>query len=129
MSKSFKIFLVAALLALTGFLAWKFLLSPSSEPTVNTPAETTEETEPQTPTARPEPFGEAVRTATMAAELTQTATTPEEWSEVGVLWDSAMQFMMKVPEDHAQYGTAQDRIATYAGNRDYAFTNAGLLDP
>ena len=77
----------------------------------------------------PQPFAEAVRNATSAAELTQTAQTPEEWSVVAIKWDDAMQLMMKVPEDHEQYAIAQDRIPTYQANRDYAFTNAGLLEP
>lgn len=127
MSKPFKIFLVVALLATVGFLLGKILLQPSGQtlaPTANPDAETT-----TAAVAQPEPFAEAVRNATSAAELTQTAQTPEAWAEVGVQWDTAMQFMMKVPQEHEQYAIAQDRIPTYQANRDYAFTNAGLLEP
>ncbi|MEL6385373.1 MAG: hypothetical protein AAFQ89_23495 [Cyanobacteria bacterium J06626_18] len=136
MSKPFKIFLLVALLALTGFLAWKFLLNASGPTTAlqtqpeveETPSSDSPDNSPEdNPT--PQPFTEAVRTATSAAELTQTAQTTEEWSTVGVQWDNAMQLMMKVPEDHEQYAIAQDRIPTYQANRDYAFTNAGLLEP
>ena len=121
MSKPFKIFLVVALLAVAGLLAWKFLLPSSSETTASQPSQ---------PAATDlEPFAEAVRTATRAAEQTQTAQTTEEWATVAVQWDNAMQFMMKVPEEHEQYAIAQNRIPIYQDNRDYAFTNAGLLEP
>jgi len=78
---------------------------------------------------QPEPFAEAVRLATGAANLAQTAQTTEEWGQVGVKWDEAAQFMLKVPENHEQYSIAQDRIPTYQKNRDDALTRAGLLSP
>lgn len=142
MSKSFKISLVVALLVLMGVLAWRFLFNVSDQTPASPPAQP-EETIPSdsaainsgnansgnTNSVNAEPFAEAVRTATRAAELTQTAQTPEEWAAVGVEWDNAMQLMMKVSADHERYAIAQDRIPTYQANRDYAFTNAGLLEP
>lgn len=135
MSKPFKIFLAIASVILAGFLAWKFFLNASSPTTARQPQSDLEapasENAGNSPTADPtlQSFAEAVRHAMSAAESTQTAQTPEEWAAIGVQWDNAMQLMMKVPEDHEQYAIAQDRIPTYQANRDYAFTNAGLLEP
>lgn len=135
MSRPFKIFLAIALLALAGFLAWRFLFNASNSPTARQAPEVVETdssievSDRPNPEPNPETFTEAVRVATSAAELTQTAQTLEEWAAVGVQWDDAMQLMMKVPEDHEQYEIAQDRIPTYQANRDYAFTNAELLEP
>lgn len=135
MSRPFKYFLLAFSLTLIGFLAWKVLFDISS-PTTAQPLSASVETPPAqdasnrpVPASEAEPFAAAVQNATSAAALTQTAQTTAEWAAVGVQWDNAMQLMMKVSADHEQYEIAQDRIPTYQANRDYAFTNAGLIEP
>lgn len=72
------------------------------------------------------PFGEAVRKATSAATLTQTAKTPEQWLQVANQWQEAIAFMQVVPQDSANYATAQQKVGEYQNNLNYARQNAGL---
>lgn len=73
--------------------------------------------------AAPDPFAEGVRTASKAAELTQTAQSPDDWLEVTRQWNVAVQLMMDVPVGHNQYELAQSRVPEYKKNRNYAFSN------
>ena len=131
MSRFPKIFLTIVLLAGTGCSIFQDLTGagqPGTEQQAsNQSVESGDATLPNE--LEPEPFAEAVRLATNAAELAQAAQTNEEWGKVGVQWDEAAQFMMKVPEEHEQYAIAQDRIPTYQKNRDEALIRAGLLSP
>jgi hypothetical protein len=95
--------------------------------TAHEPGEETQSAAVDAPAKNAEPFVEAVRVATRAAELVQGAQTQAEWAQIGVQWDTAMQLMIKVAADYEKYAIAQDRIPTYQINRDYAFTQAGLL--
>ncbi|MCT7957615.1 OmpA family protein [Laspinema palackyanum] len=71
-------------------------------------------------------FGEAMKKATSAATLTQTAKTPEQWLQVAKQWQEAIAFLQVVPENNANYATAQQKVGEYQNNLNYAQTNAGL---
>lgn len=71
-------------------------------------------------------FGDAVNAAVEAAEVTQTAQTPEEWSQVMDLWDKSIELMKAVPEASENYQTAQQKAVEYQENLEYAKQNAGL---
>ncbi len=67
-----------------------------------------------------EVFSLAVKQATQAAALTQTAKTIAEWKEVITHWKSAIKSMNDVSVDSPHYAIAQDRIAVYSRNLSYA---------
>ena len=103
--------------------------APAAQETPATPApETAEPPEATTPeaTPSPDPFRDAVQSATQAAELTQTAQTPEEWQEVADLWQQAIDSMQAVPEGHQGYDIAQQKVGEYQRNLEYA-QQAGQL--
>lgn len=79
---------------------------------------------PVDPATVDDPFAEAVRRATSAAEATQTASTSEEWQAVATDWEAAIALMQAVPQDNPNYQTAQDRIPVYQNNLAYARSNA-----
>lgn len=73
-----------------------------------------------------EPFREAVNVAMEAAELTQTATTDSDWQTVAQHWQTAVEMMKAVPDDHAKYAIAQQRATeAYPENFRYAQSKAG----
>lgn len=67
-----------------------------------------------------EVFRLAVKWATQAATLTQTAKTIADWKQVGTNWQSAIKYMNQVSVDSPHYAIAQDRIAVYSRNLSYA---------
>jgi hypothetical protein len=69
-------------------------------------------------------FGEAMRAATSAAEATQSARTPQQWSDVATSWQQAIDLLKDVPESDANYATAQTKIQEYSSNLAYASSNA-----
>jgi len=90
-------------------------------------APTTEEaTEQVAEEAIEDSFGDAVNAAMEAAEVTQTAKTPEEWGKVADLWDKSIELMKAVPEASENYQTAQQKAIEYQENLEYAKQNAGL---
>ncbi|MEB3212958.1 MAG: hypothetical protein VKL39_16510 [Leptolyngbyaceae bacterium] len=73
-----------------------------------------------------DPFYDAVTTATLAAEQTQVAQTPDEWRAIAEQWQSAIEMMKAVPVDHPKYDIAQQRaLETYPTNFEYAQSQAG----
>lgn len=94
---------------------------PPQDPATQAPASPA----PVDPAAVDDPFAEAVRRATSAAEATQTASTPEEWQAVATDWEAAIALMQAVPQDNPNYDTAQNRIPVYQNNLAYARGNAG----
>jgi hypothetical protein len=94
---------------------------PPQDPATQAPASPA----PVDPATVENPFAEAVRRATSAAEATQTASTPEEWQAVATDWEAAIALMQAVPQDNPNYATAQDRIPVYQNNLAYARSNAG----
>ncbi|MDY6781900.1 MAG: hypothetical protein SW833_05000 [Cyanobacteriota bacterium] len=70
------------------------------------------------------PFRDAVNSATSAAQLTQTAQTPEEWQAVATEWQTAIGLMQAVPEGDPNYAVAQEKAVEYQTNLEYAQQNA-----
>jgi len=65
-------------------------------------------------------FRVAVRAAIDAAELTQSARTPQEWQEVVNHWQAAIEGMSQISVQSPHYAIAQDRLSTYTQNLNYA---------
>ncbi len=75
------------------------------------------------------PFYQAVNKANQAWEMTQTASSSEEWEKIAVLWNDALLLMKEVPADHANYTIAKDRIPKYTKYRDFAQRMAEITKP
>ncbi|MGC9503086.1 hypothetical protein [Baaleninema sp.] len=84
------------------------------------PTTPTEEAPEADATEAPDPFGEAVNAAIAAAESAQTASTPQQWQQVADNWQTAIDKMKAVPEDHPKYDVAQQKAQDYQKNLDYA---------
>ncbi|WP_353932491.1 peptidylprolyl isomerase [Okeanomitos corallinicola TIOX110] len=67
-------------------------------------------------------FRIAVNHATKAANLTQTATSGEEWETIIKHWENAIASMKAVTSDHPEYFTAQQKTIEYQRNLNYAFS-------
>lgn len=80
----------------------------------------TKQAEPEETTPKTEAFRWAVNRAMSAAELTQTANSPEEWSTIALWWKEAADFMSAVPKSHPRYELAQQKVNEYQRNLDYA---------
>ena len=116
-------------LHLTGIFRLPFLPGESS-PTpesASAPANTTATAPDQSssnPTSAPatsaDPFADAVKTATNAAKLAQTAQTKADWTKVATAWQQASALMKKVPQSHPKFTVAEDRVVQYANNQKVA---------
>ena len=65
-------------------------------------------------------FRLAVQAATAAANQGQTAITEQDWLTIAALWQTALEEMQAVPNDHPRYEVAQQRIPIYQANGEYA---------
>ncbi|NEQ22185.1 MAG: hypothetical protein F6K28_23925 [Microcoleus sp. SIO2G3] len=65
-------------------------------------------------------FYNAVNKATSAAELTQTAKTKAQWNTVATNWQQAIAFMKAVPKANPNHKVAQQKVAEYQKNLNYA---------
>ncbi|MGD2182815.1 peptidylprolyl isomerase [Lusitaniella coriacea] len=65
-------------------------------------------------------FREAVNNAMRAAELTQTAKSPEDWNTVATHWQKAIAFMGAVPSNNSNYEVAREKVDEYQKNLSYA---------
>jgi hypothetical protein len=72
-------------------------------------------------------FAEAVRKATSAANLAQTAKTKADWLKVAGEWQAASALMQKVPADSPNAAIAQNRAPQYAQNAAIAKARAQEL--
>ncbi|MDB9315683.1 peptidylprolyl isomerase [Spirulina sp. CS-785/01] len=77
---------------------------------------------------RQEAFRVAVNNATEAANLTQTAKTPQEWNQVAQHWQNAIALMRIVPPNSKDYPLAQKKVIEYQGNLEYAQQQAKKSD-
>ncbi len=94
---------------------------PVTPPLMETPISPDDGTAPPTePPGSPNPFRDAVNAATQASQLTQTASTKEEWQAVADGWQQAMTLMQQVPASDPNYAIAQDRAVGYQPNLAYA---------
>jgi hypothetical protein len=106
--------------AIAFYIGWQYLFRPqptaapvpaiSPSPTVSIP--------------QPKPFPEAVKAATQAAQLAQTAKTPSEWQLVAQKWQTAATLMKSVPSNSAQFNLARQKAIEYENNFQYAKANA-----
>ncbi|MBC1276761.1 hypothetical protein GNF10_12395 [Nostoc sp. UCD121] len=69
-------------------------------------------------------FPEAVSKAINAANLTQSAKSPDEWKTVVSQWEAAIALMRTVPSSSPNYAIAQQKIIEYQKNINYALKNA-----
>ncbi|MDZ8034102.1 hypothetical protein [Nostoc sp. DedSLP04] len=69
-------------------------------------------------------FREAVNQAINAANLTQSAKSPDEWKTVVNHWKGAIAFMKNVPSSSPNYAIAQQKIIEYQKNLNYVDKNA-----
>lgn len=68
-------------------------------------------------------FRQGSEQAMSAAELTQTAEFKEEWAEVAMLWEQAIDLMQTVPKASANGPVASEKIVEYERNLQYAQSN------
>ncbi|NJN85465.1 MAG: hypothetical protein HC881_03040 [Leptolyngbyaceae cyanobacterium SL_7_1] len=66
------------------------------------------------------PYTSAETRAAEAETLSRTATTAQEWQRIAALWQESATWMARIPAGDANYQTAQQRVAEYLSNRDYA---------
>ena len=69
-------------------------------------------------------FREAVSKAINAANLTQSAKSPDEWKTVASQWEAAIALMKTVPSSSPNYVVAQQKIKEYQINLNYAEKNS-----
>lgn len=62
----------------------------------------------------------AFNAATTAAELAQSATTSEDWSEVAIAWSDAIQALQAIPADNPEWLFAQRKTREYLNNQAIA---------
>lgn len=103
---------------------WFFLRSPESEPPAPTPVPAKVPAPVPAATASKNPFGDAVKTATQAANQAQTAKTKAEWAAVATLWQQASDLMKAVPQNHPRYQAAVERVTAYQKNAEVAKAKA-----
>ncbi|MFN6558871.1 MAG: hypothetical protein RMY28_003575 [Nostoc sp. ChiSLP01] len=68
-------------------------------------------------------FREAVNKAISAANLTQSAKSPDEWKIIVSEWQEAIALMKNVPSSSQNYAIAQQKIIEYQKNLNYAQKN------
>lgn len=103
-------------------LTSKIPTQTTSKSVLVTPSAVTSES----PTAllQTDTFREAVNKAIYAANLTQSAKSPDEWKIVLSQWQAAIALMKTVPSSSPNYIVAQQKIAEYQKNLNYAEKNA-----
>ncbi|MBE9135929.1 hypothetical protein IQ254_01700 [Nodosilinea sp. LEGE 07088] len=70
-----------------------------------------------------DPFRQGSEQAMAAAELTQTAEFREDWADIVILWQQASDAMRLVPNSSPNAALAQEKVAEYERNRQYAQSN------
>jgi hypothetical protein len=70
-----------------------------------------------------DPFNLGSAQAMSAAELTQKAEYQEDWSQVALLWQQAVNQMQLVDKTHPKFEIAQQKVAEYRRNLKYAHSN------
>ena len=71
----------------------------------------------------PSPFQTGTSKAMRAAQETQRAEFKEDWVEVAMLWQGAIDHMGSVPSSDPNYAVAQQKIGEYERNLKYAHSN------
>jgi internalin A len=65
-------------------------------------------------------FTEAQSRATSAAALAQSAFTTDDWQLVVRQWQQAVGLLERIPDTHPRYGEAQEQLAEYRSQLEYA---------
>lgn len=76
------------------------------------------------PLPKSKAFRQAINKAAEAAQLTQSAKTSQEWNDVAVLWQEAIDLMEAVPSSNSQHEQAKKKASEYRFNLEYAHGNA-----
>ncbi|MDY7012236.1 MAG: hypothetical protein SVX43_01330, partial [Cyanobacteriota bacterium] len=94
---------------------------PSPTPTPSQPTASPSLQAPDSPqTVEPDFFYQGVNWGMEAAQLTQTAKTPDEWNAVARKWQQAIAAMRSVPSESRDYNLAQQKVRDYQSNLSYA---------
>ncbi|WP_017314747.1 hypothetical protein [Mastigocladopsis repens] len=75
-------------------------------------------------TPKDEPFNKAIDKARIAAQLTKSAQTRDEWKIVVSRWEQAIRLLEEVPTSSRNYPMAQQKILQYQIHREFARQNA-----
>jgi hypothetical protein len=140
-SINWKFIIILILLGLASFLAvvtvWKIWFAPQQERPNPEPQSTAESSPPTTATSSPAVspatatldsnsiLEEARKLGLAAAVNTQTAQSKAEWDKVVADWQEAIKLLGQIPSGDANYTTAQQKLAEYQRNLDYAQQKAG----
>ncbi|MEH2356397.1 hypothetical protein [Nostoc sp.] len=103
-------------------LTYKSSTQIPSKPVLVTPSPVASES--PTVLLQTDTFREAVSKAINAANLTQSAKSPDEWKTVVSQWQAAIALMKTVPSSSPNYVVAQQKIKEYHKNINYAEKNA-----
>lgn len=117
-----------------GYALWASFIAPRPMPDPMVESMTDPETEPSpdaavsptpVPTAPADRFEEARQQALQAANLAQTAQSPQEWITVAGTWQAAIDILQTVPPASPNYTLSQQKILEYQGYQAIAQINAG----
>ena len=97
--------------------------APQTSATSPEPA-SSENSSANSPATQPDPYPDAVRRASLALTLSQSAQSVDDWQLVAGRWQQAMDLMQAVPDSSENHANAVQKITEYRGNRDYALTQA-----
>lgn len=78
------------------------------------------------PTPKDDSFEKAINKGKIAAQLTKSAQTTDEWKVVVKRWEQAIKLLEEVPTSSNNYPMAQQKILQYQLHRDFAKQNATL---
>jgi hypothetical protein len=76
------------------------------------------------PTPKDDTFEQAIDKGRIAADLTKSAQTTDEWKVVVKRWEQAIRLLENVPTSSSNYSMAQQKILQYQLHRDFARKNA-----
>ncbi|MGH8002333.1 MAG: hypothetical protein ACREPR_23610, partial [Brasilonema sp.] len=71
-------------------------------------------------------YKQAINKAKIAARLTKSAQTEDEWKIVLNRWEQAIRLLEDVPTSSQNYPMAQQKIIQYQIHREFARQNAAL---
>lgn len=103
------------------------LIAPSASAIAS--PRTASPTSQSSPSVQGDPWQSAIRTATSAAHLSQSAQSNDDWDLVGGRWQLAIAQLKSVPLNHPNYAQVPDKIAEYQNYLAIAETQAGRPIP
>ncbi|MBO9999234.1 MAG: hypothetical protein J7641_09550 [Cyanobacteria bacterium SID2] len=92
----------------------------ASPTTVASPTSTPIATSTPSPQSTPDPWQQGLQTAMGAANLVQSASSPQDWTVVAGQWQRSIDLLKTVPDRHPQKSRSQEKIAEYQRNLAYA---------